>query len=252
MSVAATDPNAIKADFSNYGKGWVDLCAPGMGIYSTFLNGQYAWWDGTSMSAPFVSGEAALILSLLQVRGGETNALTAVLGYLASGVDYIYEINSGYKKGKLLGNGNIDMYSAVLQVQGSDTLTVKKATYDTANGKLMVIAASSKAPGAVLKVEGLGNMKFGGKTYKFKASLASRPPSVDITSTGGGIVTAYVGTSKALPAIKLISVKARLARQGGRPKSTKKRAQYLSLRRKVRKEIPQSLRHSGSLPPAAS
>jgi subtilisin family serine protease len=194
VSVASTDPNAIKAAFSNYGKGWVDLCAPGMGIYSTFLNGQYAWWDGTSMSAPFVSGETALILSLLELRSGETATLAAVLAYLASGVDYIYAVNSAYKKGKLLGNGNIDMYSAVLQVKGADTLTVKKATYDPAKGKLTVIVNSNKAPGAALKVEGFGDMKYGGKTYKFKTSLATRPPSVDITSTGGGIVTAYIGT----------------------------------------------------------
>lgn len=194
VSVAATDPNAIKAGFSNYGKDWVDVTAPGMGIYSTFLNGQYAWWDGTSMSAPFVSGETALILSLMQVRSGATGSLTAVLDYLKRGVDYIYDVNSAYKKGKLLGSGNIDMFSALLQVQGADNLTVTKATYDPAKGKLLVMAASSKAPGCTLKVEGLGNMKYAGRAYKFKATLGSRPVSVDITSSDGGIVTAFVGT----------------------------------------------------------
>lgn len=195
VSVTATDANAIKAGFSNYGKKWVDLCAPGIGIYSTFLGGNYAWWDGTSMSAPFVSGEAALILSMLQLRTGETATLTAVLSYLSSGVDYIYDVNPSFKKGNLLGNGNIDLYSAVLQARGADTLTVKKAIYDSARMKLTVIANSNKAPGPVLKVEGLGDMVWDGRRYKFKALLASRPSSVDITSTGGGIVTAYVGTN---------------------------------------------------------
>ncbi len=100
-------PTTVKTGF--------DMTAPGVGIYSTFLNGQYAWWDGTSMSAPFVSGETALILSLMQVRSAGTGSLTAVLDYLKRGVDYIYDVNSAYKNGKLLGNGNIDVFSALLQ-----------------------------------------------------------------------------------------------------------------------------------------
>ncbi len=37
-------------------------------------------------------------------------------------------------------------------------------------------------------------MKYAGRAYKFKATLGSGPVSVDITSSDGGIVTAYVGT----------------------------------------------------------
>jgi len=39
----------------------VDVFAPGELIYSAYFNGNYAWWSGTSMAAPFVSGEAALL-----------------------------------------------------------------------------------------------------------------------------------------------------------------------------------------------
>jgi thermitase len=62
ISVAATDNERNKADFSNYG--FVDLAAPGVDIYSTFLDGQYATWSGTSFSAAIVSGQAALLLSV--------------------------------------------------------------------------------------------------------------------------------------------------------------------------------------------
>ena len=68
IAVAATDPNDNKASFSNYGGTSVDLCAPGVNIYSTVRlaltavdNRGYDYMSGTSMAAPMVSGAAALV-----------------------------------------------------------------------------------------------------------------------------------------------------------------------------------------------
>jgi subtilisin family serine protease len=60
--VAVTSVNRYdqKSDFANYGK-WVDIAAPGESIRSTFPVSKYAYWSGTSMATPFVSGQAALI-----------------------------------------------------------------------------------------------------------------------------------------------------------------------------------------------
>lgn len=50
------------AYFSNYGKNSVDVFAPGVKIYSS-VPGGYAFFDGTSMASPVVTGIAALIRS---------------------------------------------------------------------------------------------------------------------------------------------------------------------------------------------
>ena len=59
--VAAADKNGNPHTSTNYGKESVHVAAPGVNIYSTFLDNEYKVGSGTSMAAPFVSGLAALI-----------------------------------------------------------------------------------------------------------------------------------------------------------------------------------------------
>jgi len=60
VAVTSVSMYGQKSDFANYGI-WVDIAAPGQGIRSAFPVSKYAYWSGTSMATPFVSGQAALV-----------------------------------------------------------------------------------------------------------------------------------------------------------------------------------------------
>lgn len=63
MAVGAIDINNNRADFSRYDQ-FLEIVAPGKNIYSTSLNNQYCYSNGTSFAAPMVSATAALMLSV--------------------------------------------------------------------------------------------------------------------------------------------------------------------------------------------
>jgi subtilisin family serine protease len=75
LVVAAVDQYGNLASYSNYGPTTVDLAAPGSNIWSTVVGG-YAYYTGTSMATPYVSGVVSL------VEGLHPNLTAAELVYL--------------------------------------------------------------------------------------------------------------------------------------------------------------------------
>jgi subtilisin family serine protease len=105
IAVAAIDQSGLRAWFSNFGSN-VDVCAPGVNIYSTLPEETYGFLDGTSMAAPHVAGLAALVWS---VSPGLTNSqVRQIIEDTCVSAD---PLNPGFAG--LLGRGRINAFRAV-------------------------------------------------------------------------------------------------------------------------------------------
>ena len=105
LAVTAVGPGRVKAEYANYGA-WVDLATPGERIYSTYPGGTFAWWNGTSMAAPFVAGQAALI------RSYSSSLTLAEVGQFIGGTAVSLD-NANPDYAGLLGAGLIDVQNSM-------------------------------------------------------------------------------------------------------------------------------------------
>ena len=122
LAVAATDPNDVRAAFSNFGTG-IDISAPGVAVLSLNANAganeiaeefpegvvenDYLQISGTSMACPHVSGAAAVLLSQDPGR-----SLDDLRGRLLAGAKSIAASNPGSET--TLGRGRIDLLASLV------------------------------------------------------------------------------------------------------------------------------------------
>lgn len=109
ISVAAINKENNLLRSSNWGKKYVDVAAPGEGIYSTLPGGKYGTMSGTSQATAFVSGIAALLLSKNpKLTPSEIKFL------IRSSVDPVAELSS-----KIASGGKVNAYRTLLNLNPS-------------------------------------------------------------------------------------------------------------------------------------
>ncbi len=103
INVASTDHHDQMAGNSNYGVKTVDVGAPGVGIFSSYLNNQYISISGTSMVTPHVAGVAALVSSI-----NPSYSINQVRSVIFNSVDKKRGLN-----GKVATGGRVNVFSAL-------------------------------------------------------------------------------------------------------------------------------------------
>lgn len=155
IGVAATDQNDLKATFSNYGKACIDVDAPGKRILSTInhdpVTGQpspnsYAFASGTSLAAPFVSGEAALIWAKFPQL---TN--TQVRDRIIHGADPIDALNTAQCDGNIscagmLGAGRINVKKSLDIQNDTPQLADGDLVQSSSGGQIYQILGGQRRP----------------------------------------------------------------------------------------------------------
>lgn len=119
LGVASVDQNGVKSSFSSYGSYCIGLSAPGENFYATqvfrpairgFDQPYGDSWFGSSLSAPLVSGAAALIASMDPSM--DADEMMAFLTANAKNIDAVNGRYAGY-----LGAGELDVGATVRAVQ---------------------------------------------------------------------------------------------------------------------------------------
>ncbi len=212
MAVAATNNQDRKASYSNYGS-WVEISAPGgetssvtaRGVLSTVANNGYAYYQGTSMACPHVTGVAALMVSHAP---GQYTA-TEIRNMLKSSADNHYGVNPSYTG--QLGSGRLNAYQALLSVQSDNWLNSGETLTAMAPGNYTITfnnVTGWTKPADISVTVGTGLVTRTGtytdSNYTLTVNSTNPASGVAITSSSGhGGTTAYTQTVEQNSAVTL-------------------------------------------------
>ncbi len=127
ITASATTSSDSKASWSSYGY-YVDIAAPGVGIWTTTSSGGYAAVNGTSFASPITAGVAALVKAAnpnLTPSQVEVVLEDSAVDLGTAGWDVYY------------GHGQVDAHAAVqaaLQMQAADTQPPSASILTPTNG----------------------------------------------------------------------------------------------------------------------
>lgn len=178
ISVSATTSSDALASWSSYGS-YIDVAAPGSGIWTTKMGGGYAPVSGTSFSSPVTAGVLALMMSAnptLSNNDLETLLKNSAVDLGTPGYDQYY------------GHGRIDAAAAVDAATKfgvtidteSPTASINAPTGGTVSSTIVVTAGADDNVG-VARVE-----LYAGTTLLGTSTTAPYTFTWDTTSTANG------------------------------------------------------------------
>ncbi len=194
IAVSATTHSDILAYYSSHGN-WLSVAAPGGDMSETFLGGilstypesGYAWWSGTSMATPHVSGLAGLLFAQDPTR---SNA--EVRSIIEATVDDLGD--AGFDS--LYGYGRINAYAAIQY----GVTPPPPPPPPTGEVTVASIALNTIAAGTTIDVTITGSGFVAGANVTFENGSGPTPTASNVVVSGDGTsITATVATKSGGP-----------------------------------------------------
>jgi hypothetical protein len=197
IGVSATDQNDALATTSNFGSS-IFMAAPGVDILSTYKNGAYVAWSGTSASSAMVAGAAAFM------RASDPSLTNgAVVGRLARNADPAGTQDQ-------TGNGRLQFARALADTATDEVQPLGAppvgdggpfvGPYKAAAGSLNLSPNSGVAGATVLVTTGGGPLD-GGSAVTFTFDGSSISTTGSCTTNGGGNLNAPSACAFVVPAL---------------------------------------------------
>jgi thermitase len=198
-AVSSTNSDDTFSSFSSFGT-FVDIAAPGNGIYTTDSGGGYSTWAGTSFSSPVVAGVYALMIAsnpLLTPASLDTAILSTARDLGTAGKDSYF------------GAGRVDASRAVTTARAmvaSDTTAPSVGI--TSPGAAVVLAGIANVdvyaadPSGVASVDVYANNKLiatdVASPYQFAIDTTTLPDGATVLTAKAKDSVGNVGTSAAV------------------------------------------------------
>jgi len=213
--VAATDSADARASFSSWGD-YIDIAAPGVGLWTTWQGGIYAGMSGTSAASPVVAGVYALMMSAkpgLQPGTYDSILFSTAQDLGSAGLDQQF------------GHGRVNAAAAVskaMQTSASDSQSPTVAITAPANGAtasgLVPVDVTASDDVGVTRVELYANnaliasdttapFGFTVDSSKYSGTLALQARAYDAAGNSGSSATVSLSISsdKVAPTVAILS-----------------------------------------------
>jgi len=195
-AVSATDANDAPPSWSSYGE-FIDVAAPGVGIWTTTKGGSYAGFSGTSASSPVVAGVYALMIAAnpsQTAAGLDANLFSTAHDLGSTGFDTRY------------GHGRVDAAAAVARAAQGPTPDTRPPTATiaspangaTVSGLVPVnvsVADDSDVPRVELLVDGVVVLTDNAPPFAFVWDASARADGPATLQARAYDVAGNVGTS---------------------------------------------------------